>query len=104
MDLSSIFPTTASAVGTVAGAAAVCAVLIQWLKRYIAEERWYNLVGFGLTFVLVEIAGLFVVEGPALAERLFVGFFVALFGASLATFGYETLMNLFGLAGIGKRA
>ena len=102
MDLS-IFPTAPAAIATVAGAAVICAVIIQWLKAWLAEERVYNVAGFGLTFVLVEIAGLFLVDGAGAWERCYVGFFVALFGASLATFGYEALTNLFGLAGIGKR-
>lgn len=103
MDLS-IFPTTPAAVATVAGAAAVCMLVVQWLKGYIDDSRWYNLAGLVITFAIVEVAGLFLVDGPGLWERLFIGFLVALAGASLATFGYELVTNLAGKAGIGKRA
>ena len=103
MDLA-IFPTTASAVFTVAGAAVLCVVVTQWLKTYITDARLYNAVGLGVTFVLVEVAGVFLVDGTGIWERLYVGLLVALSGASLATFGYELMTNLAGLAGIGKRS
>ena len=102
MDLS-IFPTEASAVFTIAGAAVLTLLLIQWIKHYLPDWRWTNLLALGLTFVLVEIAAGAFVEGWTLWERLYRGFLIAFAGASLPTFGYELLMNLAGLAGVGPR-
>ena len=99
-----IFPTTASAVFTVAGAAVLCVVVVQWLKMVMADARMYNVAGLGITFVLVEIAGVFITGAPTVWERLYVGLLVALIGASLATFGYEILTNIAGMAGIGRRS
>ena len=103
MDLS-IFPTTASGVFTVAGAAIICVLVVQWLKGYVTDSRWYNLAGLLITFAIVEVAGMFLVETASAGERLFIGFLVALAGASMATFGWETITNLAGKAGVGPRA
>lgn len=97
------FPITPGLVYTVAGAAAVCVLLTQWLKHYLADWRYTNLLALGITLAVVEIAAALFVEGATLAERLYNGFLLALAGASLATFGYEALANLFGKAGIGPR-
>lgn len=86
---------------TVAGAAAVCVLITQWLKQYLKDWRFTNLLAFGITFVLVEAA--VVVTGQTTAEGIFQGFITALAGASLATFGYETIINLLGAAGVGPR-
>jgi asparagine N-glycosylation enzyme membrane subunit Stt3 len=103
--IESIFPTTASAIYTVAGAAVVCAVVVQWLKQHIEDSRLYNAAGLGATFVIVEIAGGAFVAGVAgFWERVYIGFLVALFGASLATFGWEMISNLLGKAGVGPRS
>lgn len=86
---------------TVAGAAAICVLITQWLKQYLADWRWTNLLAFGVTLVLVEAAA--VVDGHVDAQEVFGAFITALAGASLATFGYETILNLLGTAGVGPR-
>jgi hypothetical protein len=104
MDLG-IFPTTASAVVTIAGAAAVCVAITQWLKLYLSDWRYTNLLALGATFAIVEIAAAaFAAERAGALERAYGGFLVALFGASLATFGWELVSNLLGKAGVGPRA
>lgn len=104
MDLS-IFPTTASAVYTVAGAAVLCVLVTQWLKKYLNDSRWCNLIALCVTWVVVGIAAaLLVTEPVGIGRRLFEGFLVGLVGASLATFGYEVLTNLAGIAGAGPRS
>jgi glucan phosphoethanolaminetransferase (alkaline phosphatase superfamily) len=86
---------------TVAGAAAVCVVLTQWLKQYLPDWRFTNLLALALTTVLAEIAA--ALSGPFSAQSAFAAFVTALAGASLATFGYETIINLLGFAGMGPR-
>lgn len=94
-------PTTAQAVVSVGGATILCVALTQWLKKYLPDWRFTNLMAFVVTLVLVEIGG--IILGGIITERLYNGFLIALFGASLATFGYEAFSNLLGIAGIGSR-
>ena len=86
---------------TVAGAAALCALLTQWVKAYLHDWRWTNILALGLTIALVLAAA--AVDGTMNIEEAFAALLTALIGASLATFGYETILNLLGMAGIGPR-
>ena len=82
------FPITGEALLTVLGSAAFSVLISMWLKHYLADWRYTNLFVLG-------IAELF-----AVTARLLVG----MIGATLATFGYETVTNLLGLAGVGRRS
>ena len=80
-------------------AAFFCILLTQWLKRYVPDWRFYNLVALGLT-VAAQLGAVALVG----SGKWFDGAWAALLGASLATFGYELLSNLAGLAGVGPRS
>jgi len=96
-----VFTMTYQDLLTVAGAAALCIMLTQWVKAYLHDWRWTNLLALGLTIALVLAAA--AVDGSVNIEEAFAALLTALIGASLATFGYEAILNLLGLAGIGPR-
>jgi len=100
----SVFPITAGTVRTVAGSAVLCVLFTQLIKVQLPDWRWTNLLAWGITFTVVQIAGVWFAVELTLAERIYNGFLVSVGGVSLATFGYETLMNLLGLAGVGPRS
>lgn len=86
---------------TVAGAALACVVLTQWAKHYLPDWRYTNLLALALTVALCETA-VALYTSRAVSD-FFDGLLWALLGASLATFGYEAITNLLGIAGIGPR-
>lgn len=96
-----VFTLTYQDLLTVAGASALCVLLTQWVKSYLPDWRWTNLLALGLTIALVLAAA--AVDGSMNIEEAFAALLTALIGASLATFGYETILNLLGMAGIGPR-
>ena len=102
MDLSQ-FPITPEMAYSVTGAAVICVVLTQLLKQYLPDWRYTNLLSWVVTLIVVEIAAGLFIKDVELGERLFNAFLVALAGTSLATFGYETVVNLIGAAGAGPR-
>jgi hypothetical protein len=80
-------------------AAALAALLAQWLKAYLPEWRFTNLLVLGLA-IAVELAAAWLSGAHNWWTAAWAGFI----GASVATFGYETVMNLLGIAGAGTRA
>lgn len=100
----SMFPVSIEAAFTIAGATVICVILTQLLKHYLAEWRFTNLLAWGITLGFVEIAGVFLSAPGGLGKQLYIGALYALFGAALATFGYETIVNLLGKAGVGPRS
>ncbi|MDI7277612.1 MAG: hypothetical protein QME94_16665 [Anaerolineae bacterium] len=80
-------------------AAALAGLLAQWLKAYLPDWRFTNLFVLALA-VAAELAAAWVAGTRAWWAAAWLGFL----GASIATFGYEAVMNLFGLAGAGPRA
>ena len=98
------FPLTLNAVLTVAGMAIISCLLAQWLKQYLADWRFTNLLVLGLNLVVALLAQAIRSGWRPSSEECFLAVLLGLFGASLATFGYETILNLLGKAGIGSRA
>ncbi|HOG47375.1 MAG TPA: hypothetical protein PLJ35_15220 [Anaerolineae bacterium] len=80
-------------------AAALAGLLAQWLKGYLPEWRYTNLLVLTLA-VAIELAAVAVAGTNNWWGAACAGFL----GASIATFGYETLQNLSGAAGLGTRA
>ena len=80
-------------------AAALAGLLAQWLKAYLGEWRYTNLLVLALA-ATAELAATWLSGAHNWWGALWVG----LLGASIATFGYETVRNLSGLAGAGPRA
>ena len=83
-------------------AAAVCVLATQWLKSYLKEWRFTSLLALGITIV-IELAALAASDIGAPPAVWFSAVWAGVVGASLATFGYESLNNLMGLAGVGPR-
>jgi hypothetical protein len=98
MDLLGL-PLTADGFLDVRVAGVICLLATQWLKRYLPDWRPTNLLALVIT-VAVELAA----TAWSGQGRWFEAVWAGLVGASLATFGYETLSNLAGWAGIGPRA
>jgi len=79
-------------------AALLAGLLAQWLKSYLPDWRYTNLLVLALA-VAAELGA------AALGSHDWWGAAWAGFlGASIATFGYETVKNLGGAAGLGARA
>jgi hypothetical protein len=98
------FPVDGGALLTIAGAAVFASVVGQWLKSYLAEWRYTNLLVLALAEVAAVVAQIIAADGRPSAAAIYAAVLIGLFGATLATFGYETISNLLGKAGIGKRA
>ena len=98
------FPVTSEALLTLFGAVIVAIIAGLWLKRYLPDWRYTPLVVLACT-ELVLLLVLFATTGwrPG-SEQLVSVALMALFGASLETFGYEAIANALGLAGFGHRS
>ena len=98
------FPITVAAFLTIAGSALFASLVAQWLKQYLSEWRYTNLIVLLLAVLAAEIAQ-WLASGPGLTGRAaFEAGLLGFFGASLATFGFETIANLLGKMGYGKRS
>ena len=80
-------------------AALVCVIVTQWLKSLLPDWKFTNLLALAITVSVEMIAAALVGEGA-----WFQAAWAGVVGASLATFGYELLLNLMGVAGVGDRA
>ncbi len=80
-------------------AAALAGLLAQWLKLYLPDWRYTNLLVLTLA-VAAEVVATWLSGAHDWWGAAWVGFL----GASLATFGYEAVNNLLGLAGVGVRS
>ncbi len=80
-------------------AAAMAGLLAQWFKAYLPDWRYTNVLVLVLA-VAIELCAAWLAGTRAWWSAVWIGFI----GASIATFGYEAVMNLFGLAGAGPRA
>lgn len=92
------FPLEPESMLNVAAAAALAALLTQWLKVYLPEWRYTNLLVLGLA-VGIELSAAWLSGAHTWWGAVWAGFI----GASVATFSYETVMNLLGVAGAGAR-
>jgi hypothetical protein len=98
------FPIDVGALLTIAGAAVFASVVGQWLKSYLSEWRYTNLLVLALAEIAAVTAQFIAAAWHPSAQAVYAAVLIGLFGATLATFGYETVANLLGKAGIGKRA
>ncbi len=103
MDLS-MFPVTAQTLWTLAGTAVWSALMTQWIKHYLPDWRWTNLLALGLTLLIVLPVGILIIAEGTLGERIVQSILMSVAGTGLATWGYEGIVNLLGKAGIGPRS
>lgn len=94
---------TSAALLTVAGAATFAIVVVAIAKRFITEERAYNLIGVAAALAIPLMAVCVQANGLPTAEAGFRAGVTGVFAAGLATLGYEGFFNLLGLLGVGKR-
>jgi hypothetical protein len=79
-------------------AALVAMAFTQWIKGYLPDWRYTQLVVLGCTMGL-ELAAMALGGRTDVFSALMAGFW----GASIATFGYETIANWLGVLGLGQR-
>lgn len=87
---------------TLAGMAAFITLVVQFVKQYVANWRWTNLVAMGVGLVVGLIAT-GIVRG--LTPRTVLDtILLALVAGATSSGLFETISNLRGLAGAGPRA
>jgi hypothetical protein len=116
--MSELFPTHPEQFINPVIAAVVAQLVALWIGQYLREWRWKDLLGLAITFAILLAARLSIppaaggplplgeagVRAGVTASDLFVVLWLSFVGASIATFGYETVMNLLGMANRGPRA
>ena len=89
---------------TVVGVGVFAGVFMQWLKQGLGDWRWNQFLALLLSMVLAALAAFikhaWKPDATAIWEALMTGFF----GASVATFGYESIVNVRGVLGKGSRS
>ena len=98
------YPITVAAFLTVAGVALFGSALAQWLKVYLPDWKWTQLLVLALCVVLAGLAGFIEAAWHPSADAVFNAVLVGFWGAALSTFGYEAIQNMHGLIGGGPRA
>lgn len=98
------FPITAGALLTVVGIAILGSIITLWVKQFAGDWRFTPLVVLGLCLALAQGAQVVAAGWPPPLEAVLVALLIGFFGASLAVFGYETLVNALGRAGVGPRS
>lgn len=88
------YPVTLDALLTVAGIAVLGGLATQWLKLYVKNELQVNALCLALCLAFAEVAQAIQAAWRPSAEQILLALLVGFFGASLATFGYETIKNI----------
>jgi len=84
-------------------AAIVGQLLHLWVRQYLGDWRWRDLLLL-LLCVLVQIAAGLAAGSLSAPAAWFSAIWLGFIGASVATFGQEAILNLLGLANSGPRA
>ena len=98
------WPITAAGFLSVFGVAFVSGLIVQWLKAWVKEGRIYNLITLAIAETLAMLTQFVLTKWRPSGELLISAALMGFFGASLACYGYETIQNILGLIGFGKRA
>lgn len=98
------FPVDVYAFAAPFGVAVFVAIVLQWLKHYLPDWRWTNLVGLGLGEIAAVVASTIIFGGKPGPDVIFAAIMIGLFGSSLATFGYEGITNILGMLNVGGRS
>lgn len=97
------FPISVQGILTVGGVAVFAALAAQWLKSYLPDWRYTTLLVLFLSVLTAVIAQCIATGWQPTSEAIFVAVLIGVFGASLAVYGYESVLNLLGKAGVGPR-
>jgi hypothetical protein len=93
------FPLDPAGLLNPAAAALLAGLLAQWLKSYLADWRYTNLL-----VLVLAVATQLAATAVSGSHNWWGAAWAGLLGASIATFGYEAIQNLTGSAGFGARA
>lgn len=91
------YPITIEALLTVAGIALFGGLVTQWLKKYIALDILVNALCLALCLAVALVAQAIQAAWQPSAEQALTAVLIGFFGASVATFGFETLSNIVNL-------
>lgn len=97
------YPTTVQAFLTVASVALFGGLVAQWLKLYLPDWRFTQLLVLVLCIGAAVVAQFIDAAWNPAADSLWDAVMIGFFGATLATFGYETIKNVLGKLGAGNR-
>jgi fluoride ion exporter CrcB/FEX len=89
---------------TVSGIAVLCSLVTRWVKSALPDWRWTNVLVLGIGLSAASMACLVLTDFHPSAEAVYNALLVGFLGATVATFGYEAVSNLRGLAGGGTRS
>ena len=98
------YPTTTEAFLSVAGVAIFGALVTQWLKLYLPDWRFTQLLTLAICEVFAVLATLVQSAWNPMPDNIWQAVMLGFFGACLATFGYEGVENIRGKLGAGPRA
>ncbi|NLS75814.1 MAG: hypothetical protein GXY76_01000 [Chloroflexi bacterium] len=96
-------PATPEGLLNPAAAGAVALLLALWLERYLKDWRWRPLLLLALSLALQGL-GAYLAALPPTRGVAFAVLWNGFLGATIATFGRETVYDLFGLLGAGPRS
>jgi len=88
------FPITTSALLSVAGIALFGGLVTQWLKQYISKPLLVNALCLALCLVAALASQFIEAAWQPTGAQIMGAMLVGFFGASLATFGFETISNI----------
>jgi len=97
------FPINAGMLYSAVGSIAFAVIMTQWLKQYLQDWRFTSLLCLFFA-VVFEFVAAWISQKGMNAEIAFAAFLLGVLGASVATFGYEMVVNLLGKAGVGPRS
>lgn len=98
------FPLDVYGFASVAGVAVFVGVVLQWVKKLLPDWRYTNLVGLALGEAAAVAAGVIIFGGKPGPDVIFSSLMIGFFGATVATFGYEGLLNILGALQFGPRS
>ena len=97
------YPFTVVEFLTVGGVALFGSAVMQWLKLYVEEWRWTQVIVFLLCEGAALVTGCIKDNWMPTSETFYEAARIGFWGATLATFGYEAIQNWRGLLGAGPR-
>ena len=98
------YPTTVQAFLTIPSVAIFGGLLTQWLKRYLPDWRFTQLLTLAVCVVVAILAQLIISTWAPSGAEVWRAAKIGLYGGSVATLGYEGINNILGSLGRGPRA
>lgn len=89
---------------TVGGAIVVAVLVGLWARNALKDWRWTPWVVLAVAMGIMVAVDIVVEAGNPTWSDVVKALLLAGLGVSLETFGYETILNALGAAGLGKRS